>query len=79
LRYVQEWELDLAVAGGRHTYSGASSTTGLVIGKFYAEPEKPKMLTCFGLAQNEKSSAWSSKYDHYGSGWLSSGRLGKAS
>ena len=41
LRYVQEWNLDLAVAGGRHTYSGASSTTGFVIGKFYAEPEKP--------------------------------------
>jgi len=54
LNFLQKWDLDLAVAGGRHTYSGASSTTGFVIGKFYNKFEKPLTLTYFRLAQNEK-------------------------
>jgi hypothetical protein len=54
LSYLQVWDLDLAVAGGRHTCSGASSTTGFVIGKLLPEPGKPLILTCFRLAQNEK-------------------------
>jgi hypothetical protein len=39
LHYVQEWDLDLAVASGRHTYSGASSTSGFVIGNLIFHPE----------------------------------------
>jgi hypothetical protein len=57
LSFLQKWDLDLAVAGGRHTYSGASSTAGFVIGKFYSKSEKPLMLTYFRLAQNERGNA----------------------
>lgn len=57
LSYLGVWDLDLAVAGGRHSYNGASSTAGFVIGKFYPEPEKSLMLTFFRHAQNEESDA----------------------
>jgi FAD/FMN-containing dehydrogenase len=32
LKYVQEWDLEVAISAGRHSYYGASSTKGLVIG-----------------------------------------------
>jgi FAD binding domain len=33
LRWVKKWGLDVAIAGGRHTFHQASSTDGLVIGR----------------------------------------------
>jgi len=33
LKYVRRWSLDFVIACGRHSYYGASSTTGVVIGK----------------------------------------------
>lgn len=33
IRYVDKHHLDVAVAGGRHSYHGASSGAGLVIGR----------------------------------------------
>ena len=32
LKLVQKWDVDFAVSGGRHSYIGASSTDGIVIG-----------------------------------------------
>jgi FAD/FMN-containing dehydrogenase len=32
LRWSKKWNLDLAIAGGRHSFHAASSTNGLVIG-----------------------------------------------
>ncbi len=34
LKYVQKWDLEMTISAGRHSYYGASSTTGLVIGGF---------------------------------------------
>lgn len=33
LQFVQQWDLELAIACGRHSYYEASSTTGLVLGR----------------------------------------------
>ena len=32
IKFVEKHHLDVAVAGGRHSYHGASSSTGMVIG-----------------------------------------------
>lgn len=32
INFVEKHNLDVAVAGGRHSYHGASSSTGMVIG-----------------------------------------------
>ena len=32
IKFVEKHNLDVAVAGGRHSYHGASSSTGMVIG-----------------------------------------------
>ena len=34
VKFVDKYHLDVAVAGGRHFYHGASSSEGLVIGMF---------------------------------------------
>jgi hypothetical protein len=33
LQYVQKWDLEMVISCGRHSYYGASSTHGLVIGE----------------------------------------------
>lgn len=38
LQFVQVWDHEVAVACGRHSYSGASASRGLVIGKFVGFP-----------------------------------------
>jgi len=37
LQYVQQWDLEFVISCGRHSYYGASSTTGLVIGMVFAQ------------------------------------------
>lgn len=32
MKFVAKHNIDLAIAGGRHTMAGTSSTTGMVIG-----------------------------------------------
>ena len=57
LHFVQEWSLDLAVAGGRHSYSGGSSGNGFVIGNSISSSKGLQILIVFRLAQNEESCA----------------------
>jgi FAD/FMN-containing dehydrogenase len=33
IKYVQEWDLEMVIACGGHSFYGASSTQGFVIGK----------------------------------------------
>jgi hypothetical protein len=57
LHFVQEWSLDLAVAGGRHSYSGASSGNGFVIGNPLSNSKGIQILIIFRLTQNEEGCA----------------------
>ena len=39
LTYAQEWDFEVVISAGRHSYYGASSTKGLVVGGWHVSCE----------------------------------------